>query len=803
MDFLDRFRGRPPHLEQRLTWHRERGEPVVREVEREYTARGYRERVSSVPAALALKDDGGLALSVLVTVADSAHWWADDLRAALTRRRLPYERVDVELLTVLATERRDSTWDEARRVRAAVASVERYAADHGVDSVEDLVLRLKEVVAERGDGSEWTALAVRLRGLVPEAVAFDSSLFAGSDPWARAVGPVVERELGGEGALLAQLAGAVQSRPSKKWLEATGSLLGDNGARLIRILLESARDVEAVEASRFEWDGRTYVQMLWLSDQSATLLRGALWACPLVDGDWRVAVADALVRRSMREEQIKVANAALHALGEIADDEAIATLSALAARVKDKRFSKGIARALDVAAAGRGLTPGQLRESVVPAMGLGSAASAEHRVGELVARIELEAPARVTTTWAAADGTETKSAPASLAESDAAGVRDVKTHVAEIRKELAVQRLRLEALLADDRTWHYADWRRHYFEHPLVQVLARSVIWRFGDTAAVPLALDRFLLADGTTAGSAPDGDVRLWHPIHVATDEVARWRTLVREHEIAQPFKQAFREVYLVAPAEEATGTYSNRFAAHILRYPQAYALARQRGWSVVALGPYDNDGGRQWRDFAEQGIRAEFWLEHADHDFAGQGNLAELAATDQVRFRALGADEPMRVVDVPALVFSEAMRDVDLFVGVTSVAADPQWLDRGPDRYHAYWREASFGDLTESAIVRRELLAEILPSLKIADRLTLEERYLVVRGNLRTYRIHLGSANIQMEPDDQYLCIVPARGRGAGKVFLPFPEDDRFSVILSKAFLLAADDRITDPTITHQLRR
>jgi hypothetical protein len=802
MGLLERFRGRPAQLDQRLAWHTERGEPVVRDVERQYLAHGYRERVSSLPAVTALRDDDSLALSVLVTVADSEHWWVDDLQAALTRRRLPYERVDVELLTALAAERR-GTWADIRRVRAAVAAVERFAADHDAAAVEDLVRRLQKVVAERAHGSEWTALGVRLRRLAPESAALEGSLLAGSDPWARAVRPAVEREFRDQGALLTQLATAVQSRPSKKWLRETGSMLDDSGARLVRVMLESAGDVDAVETGRFEYEGRTFVQTLWLSDESATLVRGALWACPLVEGDWRVPVAESLVRRSMREEQMKVANAAFHALGEIADDPAVGTLSALAARVKDKRFSKGIARALEVAATRRGLTPGQLRESVVPTMGLDSSASAEHRLESAVARIELEPPGRVTTTWVAAEGRETRSPPAAVAESDANGVKDVKTHVAEIRKELAVQRLRLEGLLADDRTWQYAEWRRHYLEHPLVQVFTRSLVWRFGDTAGIPLAPGRVLLADGTTAATAPEDDVRLWHPIHATTDDVARWRTLIREHRIMQPFKQAFREVYLVAPAEEETRTYSNRFAAHILRYPQAYALAKGRGWSVVALGPYDNDGGRQWRDFAEHGIRAEFWMEHAELDADAHASLAELAATDQVRFRRVGEEEPMPLVDVPPLVFSEAMRDVDLFVGVTSVAADPEWLDHGPDRYHAYWREASFGELTESAVVRRDLLAEIIPSLKIADRLTLEDRYLVVRGTLRTYRIHLGSANIQMEPDDQYLCIVPSRGSRAGKLFLPFPEDARFSVILSKAFLLAADDRITDPTITRQLRR
>jgi hypothetical protein len=155
-----------------------------------------------------------------------------------------------------------------------------------------------------------------------------------------------------------------------------------------------------------------------------------------------------------------------------------------------------------------------------------------------------------------------------------------------------------------------------------------------------------------------------------------------------------------------------------------------------------------------------------------------------------------------VPAIVFSEAMRDVDLLVGVTSIAADPEWIDRGPDRLRDYWRDTTFGDLTESAVSRRELLAELLPSLRIADRCYVDEPSLVVRGRRRTYRIHLGRGNVLMEPNDRYLCIVPAR-RDRSQPRLPFEGDERLSVILSKAFLLADDHKIRDETILRQLGR
>ena len=100
---------------------------------------------------------------------------------------------------------------------------------------------------------------------------------------------------------------------------------------------------------------------------------------------------------------------------------------------------------------------------------------------------------------------------------------------------------------------------------------------------------------------------------------------------------------------------------------------------------------------------------------------------------------------------------------------------------------------------------LEHLIPRLKIRDRAKLTDRFLVVRGNLRTYKIHLGSSNILMEPNDQYLCIVPGRstkGASADGVFLPFEGDQTMSVILSKAFLLADDDKITDETITRQIK-
>ncbi|MFI9549964.1 DUF4132 domain-containing protein [Nonomuraea endophytica] len=291
-----------------------------------------------------------------------------------------------------------------------------------------------------------------------------------------------------------------------------------------------------------------------------------------------------------------------------------------------------------------------------------------------------------------------------------------------------------------------------------------------------------------------PDVPVRLWHPARASAEEVREWRDVVLGKELRQPFKQAFREVYPLTPAEEASGTYSHRFAGHVVDYRKLYALFKQRGWRAEFLGPWDGgtDGearrtlaGGRWRVSLEHGLYTE------TH-----------AGTSRVSFqrRAEGKWQDALLTEVPPLAFSEALRDVDLFVAVASITTEQRWAEDGPERMREYWRSGSFGPLTPTAEVRRDALERLIGRTAIAGRCTLNDRFLVVRGDLRTYKIHLGSANILMEPNDAYLCIVSADDPHAG-LFLPFEEDGKLALILSKAFLLAGDTAITDPTITRQI--
>jgi hypothetical protein len=144
----------------------------------------------------------------------------------------------------------------------------------------------------------------------------------------------------------------------------------------------------------------------------------------------------------------------------------------------------------------------------------------------------------------------------------------------------------------------------------------------------------------------------------------------------------RAFREIYLLTDAEINTRVYSNRMAAHILKQHQFNSLAKGRGWKYSLMGGYDNGIDRQKTtiDIPDHHLSAEYWINEVNIDNGmNDTGIWLYVATDQVRFINMDSGEIVELIQVPPIVLSEIMRDVDLFVGVASVGNDPSWADGG----------------------------------------------------------------------------------------------------------------------------
>ncbi len=527
-----------------------------------------------------------------------------------------------------------------------------------------------------------------------------------------------------------------------------------------------------------------------------------------------------------------LANAGVFALGRMNSLFAVGQLARLKTRVTYKTTLKEIEKALDNAATRQGVTKADLEELSIPTLGLETVGAADFQFGEVKAELRVVNSDAVLT-WFDANGKTLKNPPSSVKKDFADDLKELKTNLKDLEQMLSAQSVRLERFVLSRKSWTFADWQERYLEHPLVGCLTRRLIWTFthsGDVQNGIWTAAGIVDSSGQTLTISAAATVTLWHPMDSSSERVLDWRTFLETRGVVQPWKQAHREIYILTAAEERTDIYSNRFAAHVLKQHQFNQLAALRGWKNKLRLMVDNTYPPAILELPQWGLRAEFWIEGAGHDYdtdTTEAGAYLYLTTDQVRFYPLNAPQnhahanggsyaqwvnqdanpadSLRLETIPALVLSEVLRDVDLFVGVTSVGNDPAWNDGGPQgRYREYWQSYSFGELSENALSRKSLLEGLIPRLKIKDVTSIRGKFLHVKGSLREYKIHMGSGNILMLPNDQYLCIVPGQSvsNASSDVQLPFEGDRTLAVILSKAFMLADDKNIKDVTITRQIK-
>ena len=608
------------------------------------------------------------------------------------------------------------------------------------------------------------------------------------------------------------------SKAIEKIVEATGSIHFRETVGTWLAFLISMEDTEQEHRQTWGTNTYTYTTRTFLQPQNATIAKGLVWSLVQVSNPITLVTIGQLAERAFRKipgvgaTATALGNACLYLLAHSEGAEGVAYLSGLKTKIPQNNIRQRIQQCIEQKSVQMGISPHEVEEMAVPHYDL-KVGRKEIIFDDYTLEISVQGIGKISQVWRKPDGTTQKSVPSFVKQSalHQSRLTAVRAEIKDIKKSLTTQRDRIDRSYVQSRSWTYEKFCQYYLHHGLVGWLAQRLIWSFelgGQTIPAIWRNNRWEDVSGNPLNGINDiTQVTLWHPIQSKTEEVLAWRERLEHLEMQQPLKQAYREIYLLTDAEVNTRFYSNRMAAHILKQHQLNALAGIRGWKYSLLGAFDDgrDRGEVTINLPDHNLQAAFLInEMLSEEAMNDTGIWLYVATDQVRFTQ--DDKVLNLIDVPPLIFSEIMRDVDLFVGVTSVGNDPQWQDNGgTPQFRDYWATYSFGNLSEVAKTRKAVLEKVLPRLKINKVASIDGKFLKVKGTYKTYKIHIGSTNILMEPNDQYLCIVPSRSSASStdKLFLPFEGDRGFAILLSKAFLLAEDHKITDPTILSQLGR
>lgn len=357
------------------------------------------------------------------------------------------------------------------------------------------------------------------------------------------------------------------------------------------------------------------------------------------------------------------------------------------------------------------------------------------------------------------NGKPLKDAPAAVKKSVA--ISELRSRKTQLAQQTSRMRLSLEESMIRGDKFTVPELREMQ-SHPMLRPMLSNLV--FVDESEK-------IRWEGEIGGI--EGNLRIAHPIDLLNSgDWARVQRAIIEQERVQPFKQAFRELYLLTEAEREAGNYSPRYSGQQVNPREATAIAGKRGWVNVP-----EEGLR--KTFHEIGISAwvtflEGWFTPVDVDGLTLNHIAFTSRAD---------GKLLPIEQIPPRIFSEAMRDLDLVVSVAHRGGvDPE--------------------ATHSTVeMRHALLRETLRLLRV-ENVRLDGRHAFIEGQIGSYNVHLGSGIVHRQPGGS-LCLIPVHSQHRGRLFLPFADNDpKTAEIVSKILLLAQDEKIKDPTILEQLR-
>lgn len=276
----------------------------------------------------------------------------------------------------------------------------------------------------------------------------------------------------------------------------------------------------------------------------------------------------------------------------------------------------------------------------------------------------------------------------------------------------------------------------------------------------------------GAVTAVRADAQVLVAHPSDLLKEgHWHEYQKLLFEKQIRQPFKQVFRELY-VKLKEELDQEDSRMFSGNQIQPQKTVGVLRGRRWVA------DYEDGLQ-KIYYKENIVARIY---AMADWFSPSDI-EAPTLEWVMFSDRKTFRPLKIREIPDILYSEVMRDVDLAVSVAHAGGvDPE--------------------TSHSTVEMRRAIVECNLELFKIRNVRLEGSHAVIDGKLGQYTVHLGSGVVH-QMGNAMLFVVPVHSQHRGRIFLPFVDDDpKTAEILSKILLFAEDTKIKDPGILEQIR-
>ncbi|WP_338977667.1 DUF4132 domain-containing protein [Fusobacterium polymorphum] len=365
-------------------------------------------------------------------------------------------------------------------------------------------------------------------------------------------------------------------------------------------------------------------------------------------------------------------------------------------------------------------------------------------------------------------GKELKSLPTKLKKDKY--IEDIK----EVHKNLKEQYRRSRKMLEEameDATEFYGYEIENLMTNPVISPILKSLVFKMGNDLGY-YEDKKLKSAKKKSVAVKDDSLLKIAHCFDLfESGDWASYQKDIFDRELKQPFKQVFRELY-VKTTDEKGRDKSLRYAGHQVQPAKTVALLKTRRWII------DGQEGLEKVYYKENIIAKIFaladWFSPAD---------IEAPTLEEVQFFDRKTFKPILIDDVPDLIFTEVMRDIDLVVSVAHIG------DVDPEASH-------------STIEMRKAIIEFNCKLFKLKNVKFSENHVLIKGERAEYSIHLGSGLIHQKAGSA-INVLPVHSQHRGRVFLPFIDDDpKTAEIMAKVILFAQDEKIKDVFILEQIK-